>query len=117
MSARNTALLRFVGELGFGTNACVTGSVAMNSHTNERRPGIHLGFGQHNQREEVAGYFCDIHVDLCARGGLVWVDDAPLPLNLEEIEPSTNPHPAIFDGEDVLPPEPLDGDCCGLYAG
>ncbi len=108
---------KMVGELGFGTNAGVTGSVAMNSHTNERRPGIHLGFGQHNQLEEVAGYFCDIHVDLCARGARVWVDDDPQPLDLEAIEPSANPHPPIFDEEDVLSPEPLDGDCCGLYAG
>jgi Thermophilic metalloprotease (M29) len=38
-----------VGELGFGTNYCINDVSPQNSHINERRPGVHLGFGQHNQ--------------------------------------------------------------------
>ena len=100
---------RRVGELGFGTNAAITKAVGMNSHTNERRPGVHLGFGQHNQREEVAGYTCDIHIDLCALGGEVWVDNDPDPIRLADLVPSRNAHPPIYDEEDVTSAEPLDG--------
>jgi len=106
---------RRVGELGFGTNAAVTTAIPMNSHTNERRPGVHIGFGQHNQREEVAGYFCDVHLDLIARGGRVWVDGEPEVLDLEGLLPSANPHPPIFVDEDVYSPELIEGDCCGVY--
>src|ERR1700728_747556 len=70
---------KHVGELGFGTNKAVRAAVAENSHLNERVPGVHLGFGQHNQTNAVTGYECDIHIDLCAKGGLVWFDDDPNP--------------------------------------
>lgn len=106
-----------VGELGFGTNFAVGEAVAMNSHINERRPGVHLGFGQHNQDPSVVGYQCAIHLDLIARGALVWVDDDPVPLDLENIAPSTLPHPTDPRDEDVFSPERDDlmpDDCCGI---
>lgn len=105
-----------VGELGFGTNPRIDRPVAMNSHINERRPGIHLGLGQHNQGSGVVPYQCAIHLDLIAAGGLVWVDDDPVPIDLEQVVPSPNAHPRDPRDEDVFSPEVLDvegDDCCG----
>jgi hypothetical protein len=102
-----------VGELGFGTNPAVTSSVIYNSHLNERVPGVHIGFGQHNQDDVVAGYVCDIHIDLCAKGGLIYFDDDPIPLDLEAMTPSRLPHPELISGEDVFSDDAED-DCCGL---
>jgi hypothetical protein len=106
-----------VGELGFGTNSDVGEPIAMNSHINERRPGVHLGFGQHNQDPGVVGYQCAIHLDLIARGGLVWCDDDLEPIDLEAIVPSNAKHPDITRDEDVFSPDMLDvtaEDCCGV---
>ncbi|MEU0119418.1 hypothetical protein ABZ137_38505 [Streptomyces bobili] len=104
-----------VGELGFGTNDAVHDAIPMNSHINERRPGIHLGFGQHNQAPGIVGYQCAIHLDLIAKGGMVWMDDQEEPLDLENITPSTAPHPDITRDEDVFSPDELDvDDCCGI---
>lgn len=106
-----------VGELGFGTNWGVIDAVAMNSHINERRPGVHLGFGQHNQDPGVVGYQCPIHLDLIARGGQVWVDDDPVPMDLENLAPSDSPHPSHPRDEDVFSPQQgafEADDCCGL---
>ena len=102
-----------VGELGFGTNQAVTEAVFENSHLNERIPGVHLGFGQHNQTDEAAGYFCDIHIDLCAKGGRIWFDEAKQPLDLEQLRPSSQPHPRLISGEDVVSDDAED-DCCGI---
>lgn len=106
-----------VGELGFGTNFEISDAISMNSHINERRPGVHIGFGQHNQDPDVVGYQCSIHLDLIARGGMVWVDDDPTPLDLEHIVPSSKPHPTNSRDEDVFSPESEDlgvDDCCGI---
>lgn len=106
-----------VGELGFGTNFAVKAGVPSNSHVNERRPGVHLGFGQHNQKKSVVEYDCNIHLDLIARGGLVWVDDDPAPIDLENVAPSSCDHPSNFTDEDVYSPEFDDmevDDCCGV---
>jgi len=106
-----------VGELGFGTNSAIVGPIPMNSHINERRRGIHLGFGQHNQDPEVVGYQCPIHLDLIAAGGLVWVDDDPEPIDLESLAPSGAAHPADPRDEDVFSPSAEDlevDDCCGI---
>jgi hypothetical protein len=108
---RNNAT--YVGELGFGTNKAVTNAVFENSHLNERVPGVHLGFGQHNQTDEAAGYSCDIHIDLCAKGGLVWFDDMKEPLDLEQLSPSQIQHPQLISGEDVFS-EDAEDDCCGI---
>lgn len=105
-----------VGELGFGTNFAVDAAVAMNSHINERRPGIHLGFGQHNQPLSIVDYQCTIHIDLIAKGGLVWFDDDLNPFDLENIVPASSPHPQGLREGDISSPiaEILrDGDCCG----
>jgi hypothetical protein len=109
-----------VGELGFGTNPHVDQAIAMNSHINERRPGVHLGFGQHNQDPEVVGYQCTIHLDLIARGGSVLVDDDPVPVDLEDIAPSRHLHPGDTRDEDVFSPETDEieiDDCCGILTG
>jgi len=105
-----------VGELGFGTNAAVTDAVSLNSHINERRPGIHLGFGDHNQDPGVVGYQCAIHLDLIARGGKIWVDDDDVPMDLENIAPSAGHHPESPRDDDVFTAV-MDieiDDCCGL---
>ena len=103
-----------VGELGFGTNRCVESAVSMNSHINERCPGIHLGFGQHNQLD-ILNYQCKSHLDLIAKGGLIWIDEDPLPLDLENIKPSLNPHPLNCRAEDAFAPDDdLRTNCCGV---
>lgn len=104
-----------VGELGFGTNKAVKFAVPENSHLNERVPGVHIGFGQHNQFHSVAGYFCDIHIDLCAKGGMIWFDVSDEPINLAELPPSANPHPELISGEDVVSDDAED-DCCGMLS-
>lgn len=104
-----------VGELGLGTNYKVTDAIAMNSHINERRPGVHIGFGQHNQDPDVVGYQCSIHLDLIARGAMIWTDTEPTPIDLESVEPSDSTHPTKPSDQDVFAVEELDvDDCCGI---
>jgi hypothetical protein len=107
-----------VGELGFGTNFAITDAIPLNSHINERRPGVHLGLGMHNQDAGVVDYDCSIHLDLIARGGLVWVDDDSVPLDMERIVPSSHSHPTCSRDEDVFSVDYLQDleveDCCGI---
>jgi len=106
-----------VGELGFGTNFAITDAISLNSHINERRPGVHLGFGQHNQDPGIVGYYCPIHLDLIARGGMVWADNDTIPLDLENVAPSSQIHPDNPRDEDVFSPETDEleiDDCCGI---
>lgn len=106
-----------VGELGFGTNFQVERAIGLNSHINERRPGVHVGFGQHNQDPGIVGYQCAIHLDLIADGGMVWVDDDPDPIDLRRVAPSAAAHPTSSRDEDVFSPELCDlevDDCCGI---
>lgn|GEM_PF-1994262 len=109
-----------VGELGFGTNFAVTEAITLNSHINERRPGVHLGFGDHNQENSVVGYQCGIHLDLIASGGKVWVDDEEAPFDLENYAPSAGLHPGSTRDEDVfVGGKTVDleiDDCCGLLS-
>ena len=102
-----------IGELGFGTNLSVKQPVAFNSHVNERCPGIHLGLGQHNQDPNVVGYQCPIHLDLIAKGGLVWAD-GEFACDLENIPNVAIAHPTFTEDEDVFAPESID-DCCGNF--
>jgi hypothetical protein len=107
-----------VGELGFGTNIGIRNAIPMNSHINERRPGVHLGFGQHNQDPGIVGYQCAIHLDLIARGGTIWVDSDLVPLDLENVAPSSQRHPTDPRDEDVFSPESFEAnDCCGILTG
>jgi hypothetical protein len=108
------ATLRCSRELGFGTNAGVVSAVKENSHINERCPGVHIGFGQHNQTDKLTGYFCDIHIDLISQGGLIWVDNDKTPIDLEQLVPSYNPHPLQYNEEDVCSPDQFLDDCCGV---
>jgi leucyl aminopeptidase (aminopeptidase T) len=106
-----------VGEIGFGTNHCIESSIELNSHINERRPGVHLGFGQHNQDPDVVQYQCDLHLDLIARGGSISVDGGRTFFDLENIIPSRHEHPTHPRSEDIFGAELDDlevDDCCGL---
>lgn len=62
---------RRVGEVGFGTNIGLRGFTADNSHLNERFPGLHLGFGRHNQSLALVPYLSQLHLDVIMQGGLV----------------------------------------------
>lgn len=106
-----------VGELGFGTNRRIGDAIPLNSHINERKPGVHLGFGQHNQDAGVVAYQCAIHLDLIAAGGSIWVDDDADPINLANFPPLRGQHPTAFRDEDVFSPDLEDleiEDCCGI---
>lgn len=113
-----THCAHIVGELGLGTNAGVKTPISLNSHINERHCGIHLGFGESNQPPSVVGYTCQIHLDLISRGGMVWVDDDPEPIDLQNIRPSSSPHPTRTLDEDATSPGGLVeleiDDCCGI---
>lgn len=109
-----------VGELGLGTNTAVKEPIHMNSHINERRCGVHIGFGQHNQDPSVVSYYCPIHLDLIARGGLLWIDGDLIPIDLETFEVKNFQHPLSTRDEDVFSPELDDleiDDCCGVLTG
>jgi len=113
-----THCAHIVGELGLGTNVGVKTPISLNSHINERHCGIHLGFGESNQPPSVVGYTCQIHLDLIARGGLVWVDDDREPIDLQNLHPSSSPHPTRTLDEDATSPGGLVeleiDDCCGI---
>jgi leucyl aminopeptidase (aminopeptidase T) len=102
---------RRVGEFGLGTNRGIDAFIPANSHINERRCGVHLGFGQHNQSLAIVPYIADVHLDLITDGALVWVDDDPEPIDLETFAVRDVPHPADALDEDIT------GDCCGLGYG
>lgn len=96
-----------IGELGFGTNIGIDDFIGMNSHINERHPGVHLGFGQHGQLLDVVDYITDIHIDLITSDATIHIDGDPIPLTSHALTPSPLPHPANVSDEDI------DGDCCG----
>lgn len=99
---------RNVGEFGLGTNHGVDEFITTNSHINERRCGLHLGFGQHNQSLSVVPYMAYAHLDLIADGGLMWIDDEVDPIDLWHVTPIDVPHPVDALDEDIT------GDCCGM---
>src|SRR5262249_13403110 len=86
---------RGIEELGFGTNTAIKIATQRNSHINERKAGIHLGFGR---PDDAAA----IHLDLIASGGLVWVDDDPIAFDPDNIVPSVREHPPNLQVEDVF---------------
>jgi hypothetical protein len=110
--------VRNVGELGLGTNPGIDVGIPLNSHINERKQGVHLGFGQHNQDPGLVGYDCLLHVDLISKGAVIWIDNDETPLNMEQLTLSTNPHPTSPRDEDAFSPESIEeemslDDCCG----
>ncbi|HEX9995341.1 MAG TPA: hypothetical protein VGB14_20640 [Acidimicrobiales bacterium] len=98
---------RNVGELGFGTNVGVRRFLPENSHLNERRPGVHVGFGQHNQPPSRVSYLEDIHLDLIADGARIEIDGEPGVLDLHDLAVTCAAHPDVRD-------EDITGDCCGF---
>lgn len=75
-----------VGELGFGTNPSLACALPRNSQLNERRVGIHLGFGQHNQHPSVLDWSSPVHLDLIAEGGRAISEDGRLILDLHHLD-------------------------------
>ncbi|WP_216895049.1 hypothetical protein [Nocardia alni] len=95
-----------VGELGFGTNRGIPEFIALNSHMNERRPGLHIGFGQHNQPLSVVKYEARIHIDVITDDATVHFADGRS-VTLTELVPIAGvPHPRLIRDEDIT------GDCC-----
>jgi leucyl aminopeptidase (aminopeptidase T) len=103
-----------IGELGFGTNIGISEFIPMNSHINERRPGVHLGLGQHGQKIEVVPYLCDIHLDLITSDATITVDSGEVIRSDRLMEFSTSTHPPIVEHE--IDDQDIDGDCCGVIA-
>ncbi|MFJ9748693.1 M29 family metallopeptidase [Streptomyces chartreusis] len=101
-----------VGELGFGTNVGTQGFIAMNSHINERHPGVHIGLGQHGQRVDAVGYTADIHLDLITSDAEIRTDGGETidSHNLISFRGESHPNPL----EAGINEEDIDGDCCGL---
>lgn len=99
---------RNVGELGFGTNSGVGNFIPHNSHINERHPGVHIGFGQHNQTQATVPYLADIHMDLITNGATIAIDGDPDIIDLEDLVITGAEHPKTIRDEDVV------GDCCGF---
>lgn len=107
---------KHVGELGFGTNYAIKEPISLNSHINERHPGVHIGFGQHNQGSSV-GYRCNVHLDLIADGGELFIDQSGNMIDLTVPMSSTASHPDNYRDEDVFAPDFDDidvDDCCGI---
>jgi hypothetical protein len=102
---------RHIGEFGLGTNAGIDEFIAYNSHINERRCGLHLGFGQHNQSLSRVSYIADVHLDLITRGALIQVDDGPQLIDLTRVVPTGVAHPTDALDEDITT------DCCGIGLG
>ncbi|MGW7047989.1 hypothetical protein ACWGDT_35980 [Streptomyces avermitilis] len=100
-----------VGELGFGTNSGIDRFIPANSHINERRVGVHIGFGQHNQDRAVVGYEEKVHLDLITDGAELYIDDESEPVDLENLQPTGDEHPELVRDEDIT------GDCCGFGYG
>jgi len=98
---------RRVGEVGFGTNASLLGFTRENSHLNERFPGLHFGFGRHNQRPSIVPYISLSHYDVIMRGGRVAGCSGNGPnLDLANFETDYSAiHPFCDKDEDL-------GDCC-----
>ena len=101
----NTPHATKVGELGFGTNAALPGFIAHNSHLNERRPGLHIGFGQHNQPLSVVPYDARMHIDIITDGATLHLTNGEVDLANLVVDPAAE-HPALIRDEDVT------GDCC-----
>lgn len=90
---------RNVGELGFGTNLGIKRFIAMNSHINERHPGVHIGFGEHGQPGRVP-FQALRHLDLIFEGAEITIDDREV-IDSKSFIPTDLPHPAGVHCEDT----------------
>jgi leucyl aminopeptidase (aminopeptidase T) len=104
---------RRVGELGFGTNVGIEQFVSLNSHINERHPGVHVGLGGHGQLLDVVPYLCDLHFDLIASDARIAIAGGNT-IESYELATMTGDHPAIQRGLHDEDLDGLEGDCCGL---
>ncbi|MUN39061.1 hypothetical protein [Actinomadura litoris] len=104
-----------IGELGFGTNVGTTAFIPLNSHINERHPGVHLGLGMHGQRLDVVDYWCDVHLDLITADATVAVDGRTEIRSADLRGFAGERHPEPLTGN--VHEEDIDGDCCGLITG
>jgi leucyl aminopeptidase (aminopeptidase T) len=103
-----------VGELGFGTNIGIQRFVPLNSHINERHPGVHLGLGAHQQRFDAVPYRCDIHLDLITSDATIVVEDDEVIQSSDLAHFRSEHHPDPL--REGIGDEDLDGDCCGAIA-
>lgn len=98
---------RLIGELGFGSNNGIADFVADNSHMNERYPGLHLGFGQHNQSLSNVSYYAEVHLDVVTRGASLHLPNGGEVLQLDRFSPQHGiTHPVLVRDQDIT------GDCC-----
>src|SRR3569833_478393 len=100
---------RNVGEFGLGTNNGIDEYITANSHINERRCGLHLGFGQHTQSLSRVPRVAYAHLDLNTEGALLRIDDDVDPIYLSHVEPFDVPLPVYALDEYIT------GDCCVLW--
>lgn len=98
---------RRVGELGFGSNPSIDVFLPENSHINERHPGVHLGFGQHNQSLAQVPYVEEVHLDLITNGAQIGIEGETEVIDLMDLEIGEFPHPNVRD-------EDITGDCCSF---
>jgi len=104
---------RRVGELGFGTNVGINQFISMNSHINERHPGLHIGFGGHGQLLDVVPYICKIHFDLITSDSRIELDNGSV-IKSADLANMTGQHPPFQRGLHDQDLDGLEGDCCGL---
>jgi len=98
-----------IGEVGFGTNSGIGEFISMNSHLNERHPGVHLGFGQNNQLRAVVPYSSPIHLDMISSDSTLTSRRVTTRIDSQHLPKSDSAHPpGVYD-------EDIDGDCCGLF--
>ncbi|MFM7348803.1 MAG: hypothetical protein ACKO01_04870 [Erythrobacter sp.] len=110
-----------IGELGLGTNPFIREALSANSHINERRCGVNLGLGQHNQDGAVVDYYCPMHLDLIASDGLIHDAGGALLCDLANLADEGSDHDfgegLRIDDEDVFAPGEVrieeEADCCG----
>ncbi len=93
-------LARRIGEFGIGTNTGISEFVHDNSHLNERYPGVHLGFGEHAQRN--VAYVAPYHIDaiaksLCIRDGR----EGTILLETDRLPTDIARHPRTMRSEDL----------------
>lgn len=105
-------IARRVGELGIGTNPGALYPTGINSHLDERRCGVHIGFGQHNQQANVP-YVYGHHLDLICSDGIIICGSGQL-IDLQNFELLSEFDEQHFRSQDVFAvSESALRTCCG----